>query len=113
MTEVGGGGAGVAGGNEGVGDGDDYGIGGHGNGEDSDSDDHVGGDSGSSIDDGCTCNGGCGGVGGGHLNKGDDKGRNGARRSENSNGNGKAVELDSDHELVAAEDYSCFGFTSD
>ena len=53
-----------------------------------------------------SCNGDRGGVGGGRANKGDDKGRNGAHRSENRQGNGIAVELNSDHELVATEDYS-------
>ena len=54
-------------------------------------------------------NGDRGGVEGGLVNKGDDKGRTGAYLSENSHcdGNGIAVELDSDHELVAtAEDRS-------
>mgnify|MGYP000173400624 CR=1 FL=1 len=54
-------------------------------------------------------NGDRGGVEGGLVNKGDDKGRNGAYLSENRHcdGNGIAVELDSDHELVAtAEDRS-------
>ena len=53
-----------------------------------------------------SCNGDRGGVGGGRANKGDDKDRNGAHRSENREGNGIAVELNSDHELVATEDYS-------
>ena len=101
--KVGGGGAGVAGGNDAVGDGDEYDIGGHGNGESSDHDDHVVGDSGF-IGDGC--NGDRGGVGGGHVDKGDDKGRNGALRSENSVANGIVAELNSDHELVATENYS-------
>ena len=101
---VGEGGADVTSGNDSVGDGDEYGIGGHGDGEGNDDDDHVVvGDSGG-IDEGC--NGDRGGVGGGHVNKGNDKGRNGVNRSENSNGNGIAVELDSDHELVDTEDYS-------
>ena len=98
--EVGGGGAGVTGGNDGVGDGDGYGVGGQGNGE-GDDDDVVVDDSGD--------NGDRGGVEDGLVNKGDDKGRNGAYLSENSHGdgNGIAVELDSDHELVAtAEDRS-------
>ena len=34
------------------------------------------------------------------------KDRNGAHRSENSDGNGIAVDFDSDHERVATEDYS-------
>ena len=96
-------GGGVAGGNDGVGDGDEYGIGGHSNGESKDDDDHVVVSDSGGIGDGC--NGDRGGVGGGHVNKGDDKGRNGAHRSENSDGNGIAVELDSDHGLVATEDY--------
>ena len=96
--EVGGDGADVTSGNDGVADGEEYGIGGHGNGEGDDDDDHVVGDSGG-IGEGC--NGDCG-----HVNKGDDKGRNGAHRSENSEGNGIAVELNSDHELVTTEDYS-------
>ena len=51
--KVGGGGADVTGGNDGVGDGDEYGIGGHGNAEGNDDDDHVvGGDSGG-IGEGC------------------------------------------------------------
>ena len=96
--EVGGGGAGVTGGNDGVGDGDGYGVGGQGNGE-GDDDDVVVDDSGDNSDRG--------GVEGGLLKKGDDKVRNGAYLSENSDGNGIAVELDSDHELVAtAEDRS-------
>ena len=100
----GGGGADVTGSNDGVGDGDEYGIGGHGNGEGNDDDDHVVvGDSGG-IGEGC--NSDRGGVGGGHVNKGGDKGRNIAHRSENSDGNGIAVELYGDHELAATEDYS-------
>ena len=75
---VGGGSADVTGGNYGVGDGNDYGIGGHGDGDGNDDDDHaVVGDSGG-IHGGC--NGYRGGVGGGHVNKGDDKDRNGAHR---------------------------------
>lgn len=102
--EVAGSGADVAGGNDGVGDGDEYGIGGHGNGEGNVDDDHVFvGDSGGISE---SCKAYRGGVGGGHVNKGDDKGRNGAHRSENSDGDGIAVKLDSDHELVATEDYS-------
>ena len=48
----------------------------------------------------------CNGDRGSHVNKGDDKGRNGAHLSENSDGNGVAMELDNDHELVATENYS-------
>ena len=94
--EVGRGGAGVTGGN----DGDGVGVGGHANGE-GDDDDVVVYDSGG--------NGDRGGVEGGLVNKGDDKSRNGAYLSENGHcdGNGIAMELDSDHELVAtAEDRS-------
>lgn len=102
--EVAGSGGDVSGGNDGVGDGDVYGIGGHGNGEGYDDDDHVFvGDSGGIGD---SCNGDRGGVGGSHVNKGDDKGRNGDHRSENRDGDGTAVKRDSDHELVATEDYS-------
>ena len=83
-NEVGGGGADVTGG---VGDGDEYGTAGQSNGEGKDDDDHVVvGDSGG-IGEGCNGDLG-GGGGGGHVNKGDDKGRNGAHRSENSDGNG-------------------------
>ena len=84
-NEVGGGGADVTGGNDGVGDGDEYGIAGHDDGEGNDANNHVVGDS-SGIGEGC--NDDRGGVGGSHVNKGDDKGRNGAHRSENSDGNG-------------------------
>lgn len=99
--EVAGSGPDVAGGNDGVGDGDEYGIG-----EGNDDDDHVfvGGKFCGCIGD--SCNAYRGGVGGGHVNKGDDKGRNGTQRSENSDGDGIAVKLDSDHELAATEDYS-------
>ena len=104
-NEVGGGGADVTGGNDGGGDGDEYGTGGQSNGEGNDDDDRVVvGDSGC-IGEGCNGDLG-GGGGGGHVNKGDDKGRSGTHRSENSDGNGVALELDSDHEHVITEDYS-------
>ena len=65
--------------------GDEYGIGGHGNGDLL----VVVGDSGG-IAEGCNTY--RGGVGGGHVNKDDDKGGNGAHWPANSDGNGIAVE---------------------